>query len=178
MSSALHGVASEGSTMQATINDIRRGDRFTWSNRTWIAAADAHPNMWGIHGAVDVATLPGNMTAGKDGVVRQTSTSQLKLRAVHYTAPIVITERGIQISLTHEDAPVLRHKRSALESSLRLVKRKAELRKVLGEQMEEADQEFGDLIRMSLANGATVAQLVEKTGLSRARIYQIRDGRR
>ncbi|MFI9012565.1 hypothetical protein ACIGZI_00865 [Streptomyces griseus] len=164
--------------MKATINDIRRGDRFTWSGRTWIAAADAHPNLWGIHGAVDVATLPGGMEADKDGVVRQTSQSQLKLRAVHYAAPIVITQRDVQISLTHEDLPVLRRKRSALESSLRLVKRKGDERKALGEQMDEADQEFGDLIRMSLANGAKVAQLVESTGLSRARIYQIRDGRR
>jgi len=178
MCSALHKVAAGGNTMQATINDIRRGDRFTWSNRTWLAVADAHPNTGGIHGAVDIFTMPGDMQTDAEGVVRQTGQSQIKSHAVHYTAPVTILKRGIQISLIHEDAPVLQRKRSAADTALRLVERKAQWRKALDEQMAEADQEFGDLIRMSLVNGATVAQLVEKTGLSRARIYQIRDGRR
>lgn len=164
--------------MQATVNDIRRGDRFTWSGRTWIAAADAHPNLYGIYGAVDLVTLPGNLKASADGVIRQDNPSQLKSRAVHFTAPVTITERGITIALEHEDAPAVRRTRTAAESSLRLVERQAKRRKALEQEITGADREFGDLVRMALANGASVAQLTEKTGLSRARIYQIRDGRR
>ena len=38
--------------------------------------------------------------------------------------------------------------------------------------------ELHSLIRTALASGASVADLVRATGLTRARIYQIRDGRR
>ncbi|MFI8351280.1 hypothetical protein [Streptomyces sp. NPDC085596] len=164
--------------MQATINDICRGDRFTWSGRTWIAAADAHPNLGGIHGAVDMVALPGSMKADEDGVVRQQNPSQLTVKAIHFSAPVTILERGIQVSLTYEDAPIVQRKRPAVESALMLLDRQTKMRKALEDDLTETDRQFNDLVRLSLANGASVARLVETTGLSRARIYQIRDGRR
>lgn len=42
----------------------------------------------------------------------------------------------------------------------------------------EAEVRRDDAIREALADGVSVAHLVELTGLTRARIYQIRDRRR
>ncbi|ALE05499.1 hypothetical protein AL755_08435 [Arthrobacter sp. ERGS1:01] len=43
---------------------------------------------------------------------------------------------------------------------------------------EKADAAFRDGIRAALADGMKAAQIADATGLSRPRIYQIRDGRR
>jgi len=48
----------------------------------------------------------------------------------------------------------------------------------LGVELEAATEARDDAIRDALATGATVAGIVEATGLSRARVYQIRDRRR
>jgi len=46
------------------------------------------------------------------------------------------------------------------------------------ELADDADKRRDDLIRAALADGVSVGEVVNATGLSRARIYQIRDGRR
>ncbi|WP_285725033.1 hypothetical protein [Psychromicrobium xiongbiense] len=44
--------------------------------------------------------------------------------------------------------------------------------------LSELEKERDDLIRAQIAAGTKVVDRVEATGLSRPRIYQIRDGRR
>ncbi|WP_102157719.1 hypothetical protein [Zhihengliuella halotolerans] len=44
--------------------------------------------------------------------------------------------------------------------------------------LDEAKAELDDAIRAALAAGVPVTELAEKSGLSRPRIYQIRDRRR
>jgi hypothetical protein len=54
---------------------------------------------------------------------------------------------------------------------------RAELREVVA-QLEALNQRRDDLIRQGLDEDARVVDLVADTGLTRARIYQIRDRRR
>lgn len=51
-------------------------------------------------------------------------------------------------------------------------------RHLLADQLAELESERGSLIRTLIEDGARISDLVAITGLSRARIYQIRDRRR
>lgn len=63
---------------------------------------------------------------------------------------------------------------NALDSIRAAATEKAAAQAVLDERVEA----LNDLVRTALAEGATVADLADASGLSKPRIYQIRDRRR
>lgn len=63
---------------------------------------------------------------------------------------------------------------STLDSIRAAATEKAAAQAVLDERVEA----LNDLVRTALAEGATVADLADASGLSKPRIYQIRDRRR
>ena len=161
--------------MQATIADIRRGDRFTWNNRQWIAVYDAYPATAAYINDDRFYVLPA-VPAAKvkevDGVHEITTAIGADL--VLHTAEVTIHERELPVHTRQDDvretAP-LEHAESALTFIVGA-------REAAHRAVEQRDEEFNARVRQFLASGGSVAAVVEKTGLSRARIYQIRDGRR
>ena len=161
--------------MQATIADIRRGDRFTWNNREWIAVYDAYPATAAYINDDRFYVLPA-VPAAKvnetDGVYE--ITSAIGADVVLHTAPVTIHERDLPVHARQDDI----HESAPLEHAENALAFIVDARKAAHRAVEQRDEEFNARIRQFLASGGTVAAAREKTGLSRARIYQIRDGRR
>lgn len=182
MSSALDKLAPEGSTMQATIADIRRGDRFTWAGHHYIAADDARPSTGGgMNGYCDILTLPGTLKPSDDGAVHQGSNFGRYI-AVRADFEIDITQRGVQVVMLNEE-PDLRDESGAVGADPQKAVRErlaviAHQRKLARRVVDDIDETRDEWIRTGLRNGMSVKELQERTGLSRQRIYQIRDGRR
>jgi len=161
--------------MQATIADIRRGDRFTWNNREWIAVYDAYPATAAYINDDRFYVLPAvaaRLAKEVDGV--REITTYIGADLVLHTAPVTIHERDLPIHNSQDD----------IRDDSPLTHAEAALKFIVGARtaahraVEQRDEEFNARVRQFLASGGTVADAVEKTGLSRARIYQIRDGRR
>lgn len=161
--------------MQATIADIRRGDRFTWNNREWIAVYDAYPATAAYINDdrfYVLPAVPATKTKEIDGV--HEITTAIGADVVLHTAKVTIHERDLPVHTRqddiHEDSP-LEHAETALNGVIKA-------REHAHRAAEQRDEEFNTRLRQFLASGGSVASAVQKTGLSRARIYQIRDGRR
>lgn len=75
------------------------------------------------------------------------------------------------------DALVAEH-RPGHVAALRGVERALRAQRAADVNLTLAQEASGDAIRAALAAGVTVAVLVDRTGLSESRIYQIRDRRR
>ena len=162
--------------MQATIADIRRGDRFTWNNREWIAVYDAYPATAAYINDDRFYVLPA-VRADKANETDEGTyeiATAIGADVVLHTATVTIHERDLAIHTAQDDvrdsAP-LEHAEAALEFIVNA-------RTVAHRAVEQRDEEFNSRIRQFLAAGGSVAAAVTMTGLSRARIYQIRDGRR
>lgn len=161
--------------MQATIADIRRGDRFTWNDRTYIAVYDAYPATAALIDDDRFYVLPAVLAAKAkrvDGV--HEITTAIGADVVLHTATVTIQERGLPVHTRQDDireGSPLEHAETALDFVIKA-------REDAHRAAEQRDEEFNARVRQFLASGGSVAVAVEKTGLSRARIYQIRDGRR
>lgn len=161
--------------MQATIADIRRGDRFTWNNREWIAAYDAYPATAAYINDDRFYVLPAVAAARTkqvDGV--HEITTAIGADVVLHTATVTIHERDLPIHCTQDDV----RDSSPLEYAEDALTFVIGARTAAHRAVEQRDEEFNARVRQFLASGGSVAAAVKKTGLSRARIYQIRDGRR
>lgn len=64
------------------------------------------------------------------------------------------------------------------KAALRVVERATRARQRADADRAEAMERQATAIRAAIAAGVTITQLVEVTGLSRERVYQIRDHRR
>jgi hypothetical protein len=64
------------------------------------------------------------------------------------------------------------------KAALRDVERATKARQRADTDRAEAMERQANAIRAAIAAGVTITQLVEATGLSRERVYQIRDHRR
>jgi hypothetical protein len=161
--------------MQATIADIRRGDRFTWNNREWIAVYDAYPATAAY---IDddrfyvLPAVPAVKAKEVDGV--HEITTAIGADVVLHTAAVTIHERDLPVHTRQDDV----HETAPLEHAESALKFIVDAREAAHRAVEQRDEEFNARVRQFLASGGSVAVAVEKTGLSRARIYQIRDGRR
>lgn len=170
--------------MKATIGDIRRGDRFTWARKTYIAFDDARPVITGIATDADYWARISNVfmiataaiTPAEDGSYHQESRN-VECQAIVSDKAIEIHERDLTTVFAWEEPVSMekpvdeQHNRIKLENIMHA-------REVAQRFAEDIDQTRDHYIRRALQGGSTVAQLMEITGLSRARIYQIRDGRR
>ena len=168
--------------MQATIADIRRGDRFIWSGRTYLAVADACPtgsrSEYGQYWTINF--LNGRPQPGPDGVVHQGS-SMPDSKMVRHDFPVEITERGVSFMWLHEkhaaEEPAVETDDPAQIAERRLALISAS-KEYAVRTLTEVDAARDTAIRVALAEGVLVRDLMRMTDLSRARIYQIRDGRR
>lgn len=162
--------------MHATIADIRRGDRYTWNNREWIAVYDAAP---GSSAYINddrfyvVRSIPAkNAQPGADGVHEVTGT--ISADVILCTAKVTIHERGLNVHTRQDDV----REDTSKEHAENLLNSTIIARQDAQRAFEETDTEFRARVRQFLASGGSVADVVRKTGLSRERIYQIRDDRR
>lgn len=161
--------------MQATIADIRRGDRFTWNNREWIAVYDAYPATAAYVQDDRFYVVPAVLEAKAktvDGVHEITTAIGADL--ILHTIQITIHERDLPVHTRQDDV----REDSPLEHAENALTFVVGARKAAHRAVEQRDDEFNARVRQFLASGGSVATAVTKTGLSRARIYQIRDGRR
>lgn len=165
--------------MKATIADIRRGDRFTWAGKTYIAFDDARPSRLAadLGDFCEIGTIQASaITADADGTYHQ-GTAFVDCTTVLSNKEIEILERGLKtLRIAEEpenaDRPVsewyaLGHLRSTM-SARSLAQRVA----------DDIDQTRDHQIRDAIKAGVSVPEIMEITGLSRPRIYQIRDGKR
>ncbi|TXS35134.1 hypothetical protein [Streptomyces sp. t39] len=160
----------------ATIADIRRGDKFTHSGRTYIAADDARPS--GVTGYYDVTTLPGTAKAD-DGVIRQGALFGRDITVRPDFAVDIIT-RGLTVEMlwetTHNQRP---EATTASEDAVRFwLGHITRQREAAQRQSADLDLTRDKWIRAALALSVPVTEIAHLAGLSRERIYQIRDGRR
>jgi hypothetical protein len=167
--------------MHATIADIRRGDRFTrLSGRggTFIAvrAAKTNPSgrarVWVVEDNGQQASSDGIVDLGPDGGRMITPTAD---------TPVEIHDRALPVRHISDEPEFTDRPNPHLNGKTDRELQAAELRHRIPKVVEEITDlgsERDVLVRQALNAGVSVIELTELTGLSRARIYQIRDGRR
>lgn len=165
--------------MKATIADIRRGDRFTWATKTYIAFDDArpithHPELSNFREIRMIQT--NKLQAANDGSYHQ-GTTFVDCQGVLSDKEIEISERGLHTVRIGEepenaDRPIGRqHAENRLSSTMAA--------RALAQRLEvDIDETRDHEIRDALKAGMSVPEIMRITDLSRSRIYQIRDGRR
>lgn len=158
--------------MNATIADLRRGDRFTWANTEWIAVYDAIPsaadpaatNDPGFHSVRFVKAT--DHQPGSDGVIE---ILRVGAETILSTKKITIHERGLRIHSPADDirpdTPLWQTK-NGLETVVAA-------RSLAQRQIDDADEEFNNYVRRAIAGGMPVPQITAITGLSKQRISQI-----
>ncbi|MFD8687867.1 hypothetical protein [Streptomyces sp. NPDC059651] len=167
--------------MQVNVTDIRRGDRFSDARGTYIAIGAATPFIPGHDGdrvTIRVVKDEGD-TIAADGIMHLDRSSRAIQRAADRT--VEVHDRELPIAHKSDRLPQYTDETDAvLESTDR--ERAAELLRIripkVVRVLEEQGSERDLLIRKGLHAGIPVIELAELSGLSRARIYQIRDGRR
>lgn len=166
--------------MQATIADIRRGDRFTrlaGRGGSYIAVRAAKETA---SGRARVWVVEDNgQTIGADGVMDLSDRGRMIDPASD--TPVEIHARALPIrhgadepELSDEPNPHLGGKTGRELEAAELRRRIPEL---IG-QISNLGSERDLMVRQAINAGIPVIELANMTGLSRARIYQIRDGRR
>lgn len=168
--------------MQATIVDIRRGDRFTrigGRGGTYIALRTAKPKHGGERYGVMVIEDDGTPTA-PDGTIDLTG-KRPRIIDPAATQVVEIHERDLEIkrdvetrTFDDEPNPFMGGKTDRELAAMRLRNWIPEVCAKITDLGSERDL----LVRQGLNAGIPAIELAELTGLSRARIYQIRDGRR
>ncbi|MFJ9633857.1 hypothetical protein ACIRU8_39795 [Streptomyces sp. NPDC101175] len=169
--------------MQATIADIRRGDRFTrlaGRGGTFIAIRAAKLNK--ATGRVRVWIVEDHgQQAGDDSVVDLTESGMGRMINGDSDVPVEIHDQGMTIRHDSDEIPYDDRPNPHLSGKTDRELDATELRRRIPELIEEISNlgsERDLLVRHGLAAGISAIELAEMTGLSRARIYQIRDGRR
>lgn len=170
-------------SIQATTADVRAGDRFTSNGTQYIAVLDAKPQppsprpngMPPLHWITFV--LAAGKRLGPDGVMHLDSSDGQNMVSDY---PITIDERGIRIELRGmQTAPADLTDEPEQETWWeRDVARHSTRRAAADKAAADEARHLNSAIRNALRADASVARLCELTGLSRERIYQIRDGRR
>jgi hypothetical protein len=168
--------------MRATIADIRRGDRFTWAGKKYIAFDDARPMVdYGVKRHPEPEFCNVYMTADQikpdaDGIHRL-GTRGLDCQTILSDKEITIEERGLIVLRPGEEPPAQDRPISewyALSQLTHTMHSRDKARRIADDIDETRDRQIRDALRA----GIGVTELMQITGLSRARIYQIRDGRR
>jgi len=165
--------------MKATIADIRRGDRFTWGTKTYIAFDDARPDahltdLGDFHEIRMVQTT--NLKVAEDGSFHQ-GTAFVDCQTVLSAKEIEISERGLRTVRLGEEPENVDTPRGWQYAENRLTGTMA-ARALAQRVADDIDETRDHEIRDALKAGMSVPEIMKVTGLSRARIYQIRDGRR
>jgi hypothetical protein len=166
--------------MQATITDIRRGDRFTrlaGRGGTYIAVRAAKETATG-RARVWVVEDHGQ-TVGDDGVMDLADAGRMITPASD--TPVEIHDRALPIRHGADepeftDEPNL-HLNGKTDRELAAAELRHRIPKLI-EKISDLGSERDLMVRRGITAGIPVIELAEMTGLSRARIYQIRDGRR
>lgn len=161
----------------ATISDVRRGDRFTWGGITYLAMDDCRPVDFFLTGEIAyggiiyirAAGLKRNPEGVYDIDMRIPSASVVRLNY-----PIDIHERGVRVHHISDDV----RDSTPLSQIVSVLDGIMASRKTARREADDLDEQRDIMIRKALAARVPVADLVTKTGLTRARIYQIRDNRR
>lgn len=164
--------------MRATITDLRRGDKFTWAGTTYYAVDDARPmNMntasSGVPQAYDVSLAKAaGLTPNTDGVIDVDT--KYDRQAIAATTQIDIISRDHPIHRFSDDA----REETPAEQALGVLHGILDARRRAQRDLDDLDESRDIAIRQALVSGVSAIDLAEETGLSRGRIYQIRDGRR
>lgn len=162
----------------ATVEDIRRGDKFTWNGTTYYAMDDARlyaPEEFGDLGEFCAVRLirAAGLTPNSDGVI-DLDMRMLDNKAILRTAPVTIISRGHALHHVTDEV----RETVPVEQVMPNLCYVMAARKRAQREVNDLDEQRDHYIRQAIASGARVAELAELTGLSRERIYQVRDGRR
>ncbi|GAQ64036.1 hypothetical protein [Streptomyces scabiei] len=166
--------------MKATIADIRRGDRFTrlaGRGGTYIAVraakvtASGKARVWVVEDH--------SQTVDDDGVMDLADRG--RMIDPGSDTPVEIHDRALPIRHTADEPEFTDEPNVHLGGKTDRELRAAELRRRIPEligKISDLGSERDLLVRQGITAGIPVIELADMTGLSRARIYQIRDGRR
>lgn len=169
------------------LSDIKCGDEVYYQGQPHIAIRDGRrsgttgdaatlASVWlaptADAGIDDAGVLEFGRRCGHAGHVPDAEVNLLRRGVEHHSA--------VRRSVRRPDgALACEHTNyTATETARSEVRRRSLIRKNLDRLTEEAEPAFRAAIRDALADGVTVAEIQAETGLSRARIYQIRDNRR
>ncbi|MEU7348369.1 hypothetical protein ABZ778_31590 [Streptomyces bacillaris] len=166
--------------MQTNVTEIRRGDRFSDARGTYIAigaATPTGPDREGNPRVNIICVKDEGDTVGPDGLMHLDRSARAIQRRTDRT--VEIQDREIPITHKMDRLPEYTDEvdlgSTDREKDANLLRiRIPQVVRILEEQGSERDL----LIRKGLHAGIPVIELAELSGLSRARIYQIRDGRR
>lgn len=173
--------------MNTTIADIRRGDRFTrldGHGGTYIALRAAKLCNGGTKVRVRVVECQDD-EIGPNGVMELGSAEEGRRSRIIDPTPdtrVEIHERELPIHhgsdepLPFADEPNA-HMGGMTDRELEAARLRDYLPRLV-EQIDDLGSERDVLVRQALTAGVSAIELASLTGLSRARIYQIRDGRR
>lgn len=148
-----------------SITDIHKGDVVTWNGRTYLVTADP------IH----LDDLSRTMREPIHWVqwVEHKGDTDLRAKliggeALAEWADIEIVEHGVEMMLPGDPMPPAEAELATATQS----------KTAFADVAEGSDEQFRQAVRAALAQDIPVKRIMQITGLSRARIYQIRDGRR
>jgi len=159
-----------------SVIDIRRGDHFTWNGQGYLAIDDARPSGFFIDNQESIAVccvLAKNIEPGPDGVIDLGSRLRGNL-SLGEQAKIEITKRGSRVTWLG-DEPRAQTPQWQARGVLHGI---VTARRAAQRAVDDLDVSRDNAIRQALASEVPVSQIAEMTGLSRSRIYQIRDSRR
>jgi hypothetical protein len=148
-----------------SITDIRKGDVVTWNGRTCMVVANP------IH-LTDMSRIMGEPAHWIQWIEHKGETDLrnklLSGETLTGRASVEIIERGVEMLLPGDPAPVAETELAAA----------AQRKVAYADIAEGSDEQFREAVRAALAANVPVKRITALTGLSRARVYQIRDGRR
>jgi hypothetical protein len=147
------------------ITDIRKGDVVTWNGRTWLVTADpirvdswvksiGQPGYWVQWVEYSGETYLRDKLIGGETLIA--------------SAPVEVVQRGVEMTLPWDEMP-------PAEADLKAA---TQAKAAFADVAEGSDEQFRQAVRTALQQDVPVRRIQQLTGLSRARIYQIRDGRR
>ena len=173
--------------MHATIADIRRGDRFTrltGRGGTFIALFAAKPTPGYERETMRVITVADQGDViGSDGTMQLGSLDDREVVTMKVSpdAPVEIHDRELPIHINEETKqftdtpnPHLGGQTDREMEAARVRRRLPELVSTVTNLGSERDL----LIKQGLAAGVSAVELADLSGLSRGRVYQIKDGKR
>lgn len=186
MCSALHGVASEGSVVK--LSELKVGDEIFYRGESYLAFKDGRKT--GTSGeAATLATVALGRTSeagvSEDGVLEFGYSGGGSMDHVP-DEDVLLMRSGVSFhssvyrSVKREDCSLACEKTlyTAADAARAELRRQTLRRGMRAEEMNAGELTFRKAVKNSLDKGIGVAEIVEQTGLSRARVYQIRDGRR
>lgn len=161
----------------ATITDVRKGDIYTLGGSQWIALSGAR--RWGrtgdTHRRIIVERIDLDLAGLRADGVYELGSCGIETTDIPDDTPVDITDRGVAYHHHIDDTDA--EDNEACRARDELVRMTA-VRRRQEREYTEADGRFRTRIRAALKAGMSVAEVRAETGLSRERVYQIRDGRR